>query len=76
MVTLIGFFFILADIALLVIFMPDLVGPVRLRATKPHAGLDRCDSLLTTDRLRDSGPLVALLQLRIRALHVPDHGQP
>lgn len=28
MVTLIGFFFILANIGLLVIFMPDLVGPV------------------------------------------------
>lgn len=30
MVTLLGFFFILANIGLLVIFMPDLVGPVRL----------------------------------------------
>lgn len=29
MVTLIGFFFILTNVALLVIFMPDLVGPVR-----------------------------------------------
>lgn len=29
MVTMIGFFFILANIVLLVIFMPDLVGPVR-----------------------------------------------
>src|SRR5215469_10622012 len=29
MVTLLGFFFILANVALLVIFMPDLVGPVR-----------------------------------------------
>jgi len=28
MVTLIGFFFILANVALLEIFMPDLVGPV------------------------------------------------
>lgn len=28
MVTLIGFFFVLANIGLLVIFMPDLVGPV------------------------------------------------
>lgn len=29
MVTLIGFFFILGNIGLLVVFMPDLVGPVR-----------------------------------------------
>ena len=28
MVTLLGFFFILGNIGLLVIFMPDLVGPV------------------------------------------------
>jgi hypothetical protein len=31
MVTLIGFFFILANIGLLVLIMPDLVGPVRIR---------------------------------------------
>jgi len=29
MVTLIGFFFILINVALLVLVMPDLVGPVR-----------------------------------------------
>lgn len=29
MVTLLGFFFILGNIGLLVIYMPDLVGPVR-----------------------------------------------
>jgi len=28
MVTLLGFFFILINVGLLVIFMPDLVGPV------------------------------------------------
>lgn len=28
MVTLVGFFFILGNVALLVIFMPDLIGPV------------------------------------------------
>lgn len=28
MVTLLGFFFILGNVGLLVIFMPDLVGPV------------------------------------------------
>jgi hypothetical protein len=32
MVTLLGFFFILANVGLLLIFMPDLVGPVRI----PH----------------------------------------
>lgn len=30
MVTLLGFFFVLADIILLEIFIPDLVGPVWL----------------------------------------------
>lgn len=30
MVTLVGFFFILANVALMIIYMPDLVGPVRL----------------------------------------------
>ncbi len=29
MVTLIGFLFVLANVGLLVVFMPDLVGPVR-----------------------------------------------
>lgn len=29
MVTLVGFFFILANVALLVIYIPDLIGPVR-----------------------------------------------
>lgn len=29
MVTLLGFCFVLANVGLLVIFMPDLVGPVR-----------------------------------------------
>jgi ethanolaminephosphotransferase len=29
MVTLLGFFFILFNVALVVIYMPDLVGPVR-----------------------------------------------
>lgn len=29
MVTLLGFFFILGNVGLLVIFMPDLIGPVR-----------------------------------------------
>lgn len=31
MVTLLGFFFILFNVALMVIYMPDLVGPVRHR---------------------------------------------
>jgi hypothetical protein len=35
MVTLLGFFFILGNIGLLVIYMPDLVGPVRL-FENPH----------------------------------------
>jgi hypothetical protein len=30
MVTLLGFFFILGNVGLLVIYMPDLVGPVRM----------------------------------------------
>lgn len=36
MVTLLGFFFILANVGLLVIFMPDLVGPVRFHYTRQH----------------------------------------
>ena len=35
MVTLLGFFFILGNVGLLIIFMPDLVGPVR--ATPPFS---------------------------------------
>lgn len=39
MVTLLGFFFILADIILLEIFIPDLVGPV-LRMERAIIGLE------------------------------------
>ena len=28
MVTLVGFFFILANVALLIVYIPDLIGPV------------------------------------------------
>jgi hypothetical protein len=35
MVTLLGFFFILANVLLLVIFMPDLVGPVSTNPSPP-----------------------------------------
>lgn len=35
MVTLIGFFFILGNVGLLVLFVPDLVGPVRLAQEAP-----------------------------------------
>lgn len=34
MVTLIGFFFILGNVGLLVLFVPDLVGPVCLLACR------------------------------------------
>lgn len=33
MVTLIGFFFILGNVGLLVLFVPDLIGPVSLPGT-------------------------------------------
>lgn len=36
MVTLIGFFFILGNVGLLVLFVPDLIGPV-----SPHRPLKR-----------------------------------
>ena len=39
MVTLIGFLFVLANVGLLVLFMPDLVGPVRLDGPAPTAQL-------------------------------------
>lgn len=35
MVTLLGFFFILGNIGLLVIYMPDLVGPVGFPRMRP-----------------------------------------
>lgn len=34
MVTLVGFFFILANVGLLALFVPDLIGPVRPPASK------------------------------------------
>lgn len=42
MVTLLGFFFILFNVGLMVIYVPDLVGPVRHRHTS-HA----CLAMLT-----------------------------
>lgn len=35
MVTLIGFFFILGNVGLLVLFVPDLIGPVRFALLTP-----------------------------------------
>ena len=40
MVTLIGFFFIIANVGLLAIFMPDLVGPVRQRHSQEQGEND------------------------------------
>ena len=39
MVTLLGFFFILGNIGLLVIFMPDLVGPVGVDDLQQSSGM-------------------------------------
>lgn len=41
MVTLIGFFFILGNVGLLVLFVPDLIGPVRVLLSS----LLRCSKL-------------------------------
>lgn len=40
MVTLLGFFFILGNVLLLEIYMPDLVGPVSTTAVTPFYMLD------------------------------------
>ena len=48
MVTLIGFFFILGNIGLLVIFMPDLIGPVRTNrnpSPSPRTAVDLAGTL-------------------------------
>lgn len=42
MVTLIGFFFILGNVLLLEIFMPDMVGPVRQLAYTYLRGKEDC----------------------------------
>lgn len=67
MVTLLGFFFVLANIGLLVMFMPDLVGPVRSLCT-----LEAGEGMGTN---RGAGPGMALLQLCLRTVYVPDDGQ-
>jgi hypothetical protein len=69
MVTLLGFFFILGNIGLLVIYMPDLVGPVRpctrLGAISEH--------ISNVDRFH-VGPVMVVFQFRVWSLYVPDHG--
>ena len=67
MVTLLGFFFILGNIGLLVIFMPDLVGPV---STYHYPSVNHTNS----NRLQP-GTWMALLQFRPGPLHVPNYGQ-
>jgi hypothetical protein len=62
MVTLIGFFFILGNLVLLEIYVPDLVGPVR----RPW----RDGAVLTA-----IGARLGLLQFWSRPLDVFDHGQ-
>lgn len=54
MVTLLGFFFILFNVALMVIYVPDLVGPVR------HRDSAACVSLLLTEE-HCAGTVMAIL---------------
>lgn len=63
MVTLLGFFFILGNVGLLEVFMPDLVGPVRRITTGYMAGDIKANANRT-------GFTMALLQFRIRSLDV------
>ena len=64
MVTLLGFFFIVANVIFVELFMPDLVGPVRTSIMPP-----------TSSELSPSmiiGSYLALLQLCFRCLDVLD----
>jgi ethanolaminephosphotransferase len=69
MITLLGFFFILGNVALLEVYVPDLVGPVR-SATLLRAWIVR------TDELRTTGAIVGVLQLRFRHVDVSANGPP
>lgn len=66
LVTLLGFFFILGNVALLEVYVPDLVGPVSLLIVT----LGR-DSKLTND----TGAIMGILQFRVRYVDVLHHGQ-
>jgi hypothetical protein len=68
MVTLIGFCFILTNVAFLVIFMPDLVGPVRFTLPK---SIQVSLALILRDPL---GPVVVVLQLCLWSLDVFNYG--
>lgn len=60
MVTLLGFVWIVANVFLIVFFMPDLLGPVCRRGIVVYKrSLNRC-----------IGPLVAILQFRPRHVDV------
>lgn len=62
LVTLLGFFFILGNIVLLEVYIPDLVGPVSSAAnTRPRRGLTEDCEL---------GTVMGLLQLCIRHVDV------
>lgn len=66
LVTLLGFFFILGNVALLEVYIPDLVGPV----SPPH---DAPTSQRRTHSI--AGAFMGILQLRIRHVDVFHHGQ-
>ena len=66
MVTLIGFLFIIANVGLLEIYMPDLVGPV---SRNPLAVPDGPSPWMLRHAL---GSVMALLQLCFRIVDVSD----
>ena len=68
MVTLLGFFFILLNVICLVIFMPDLVGPVRFSPMEE-------DVSSNADALFLPGTVVVILQLCVWFVDVFDNGQ-
>lgn len=57
MVTLLGFMWIVANVLLIVVFMPDLLGPV---STKKYGRM----AFWTINTNKFSGPMVVVLQFR------------
>jgi hypothetical protein len=66
LVTLLGFFFILGNIVVLEVYVPDLVGPVCRSRDMPASRSRR----LTCD----TGAVMGILQFCHRALDVLNHG--
>lgn len=66
LVTLLGFFFILGNVALLEVYVPDLVGPVSPPHSNPGSGQQAHNN---------TGTIMGILQFRVRHVDVLHHGQ-